>query len=1219
MKQVSKDALNEEQHVAVYSRDCSILVSAPAGSGKTKILVSRILSLLEKDFYHIDQLLVLTFTNAAALEMKQRLQQQLEKRLQEPLSPIVKEHLTLQKQKLTTAYITNFHGFCSTLLKQHGYCIGVSSNFEIVSDPTLIKHQILDTCIASWLEDPTFQTFVHTYFNEYHFQSFKSMLFTFLNLKNTIYDFKQYMEDTKKTIYAPIIESSIDKWKLKDFVIKELMDCAIEGKNKVFELHAFCQRHGLSFFYQNPYTDKKRMALKTPFDAYFGYYQKIIEILKTGDLDTITHTTIDIEKPYTIAWDDETRVFQKEYNSKKTTLTKHFSSTFESLIYPNNEEFKVIMETSLVAIESMYCYMQEFDEAYTSYKKKHNLLDFNDLEQYTLTLLEPNLPVVDSLYHQLKEIMIDEYQDTNQIQETLLMKIANYQEPSIPCFMVGDMKQSIYRFREADPQIFNEKYETFATENSSLQRRIDLKFNYRSNKIVLDSINYIFNQIMDKEIGGLEYYHDESAKLNYDYLRKENCHTEDQKQAVIARIASQKQFATEILVTNKSTSTTSSSEYEAILVAKRISELVNHLTLQNGKVATYKDVVVLMRNATEFITFKKIFDRFSIPTNIVLSQGFLSAVEIIDSIYVLKAIDNHLDDIAFTSLLTGNYAISHFDEEFLMMIKDDTSHSIYQQLMEYLQRTNDIRVQAFMDYYHYLVTYSKTHTVKETMTLFYQDSQYPLFVSSLVNGKQRIANIELFLEKLTNYKQLPLHSVVEQFSQQLDFSINMSPSPVVSNNDNVVSFMTIHKSKGLEFPIVFVSQMHRQFNKQDARSRLISDKNFGISLKPRVVKKGKEYPQETIEYENKYRNLLAHMQTKEMINEEMRILYVALTRASEKLICTGVIESPEVFIKWQEALLNNEEEMMHTSKDTTLLYRNIRKSNSYLDWVGLSIVRHPSFIKKCKEKDWQHAFEDTLIDTLKQNSDTLAIYQNANNGLDNTMHAVFDVRYIDTNTIDTYSIESMRADTIIDESTRKLFSQYKYPYATDIPKTIAVTKKIHDGDRFFQRVDYEEEITPVVQANIRGTIIHSVLEHLPVDKNITIDNELQRLYQSGLYDSKEIAVIQEYQSHIIDFINSDVYLLMTNSVVYKEKSFSFMDDTKQIIHGIFDVVCIQDGLVTIIDYKTDRIKKDTSKEELIALHKEQMEYYKQVLTNVFPTYQIQAIVYYLHINQYVTL
>lgn len=1226
--------LNTEQFNAVYSRDGSILVSAPAGSGKTKILVSRILSLLEDDFYHIDQLLVLTFTNAAALEMKQRLEKELDKRLETNISKESKEHLVLQKQKLPMAYITNFHGFCSTLLKQYGYIIGIASTFEIVSDATLIKHQIVDTCITKWLQREEFTTFISLYFSEYHFRNFKNMIFKFLNLKNTIYDFDQYMDKMKENIYQPVIEESLEQYMLTTTIFSILTNRAIEAKNKVIELRNFCNKNGLTFFYQNPYNDEKRSVLKTPYDCYLAYFTTILQTLETKDFTTLVKQGLPtLEKSYTIKWDEESKPYQSEYNSIKTAINKYYSSKFEDIVYQDTKEFKRIMETSYQAIHYLYQLMEEFDQEYVTYKQLHNLLDFNDLESYTLSLLDTKYPVVDTLYHQLKEIMIDEYQDTNQIQETLIMKIARNKEPMIPCFMVGDMKQSIYRFREADPQIFNQKYLSYGLDKETIlqtkTRRIDLQYNYRSNKIVLDSVNYIFNQIMDKEIGGLEYYNDDSAKLNYDYLRKEGClnleEFEEIKNSAIERLHKETRFTTELLLTNKS-KTLPSSEYEAMMVAKRISELVGHLSLheydQTKDIVEYKDIVVLMRNATEFITFKKVFDRFHIPCNIVLSQGFLDANEIIDSIYVLKALDNHLDDIAFTSLLTGNYIISHFDQSFLLRIKNTECYCIYDQLQYYLQHEgiNDSKAHSFMEYYHELVEYSKNHTVKQTLERFYQDSQYPIFVSALINGKQRLSNLELLIEKLKEMEDLDLHSVVTKFSLQMENNVNMSPGQVLSNNDNVVSFMTIHKSKGLEFPIVFVSQMHKQFNKQDSRERLISDKNLGIALKPRVLKDLGQYHKQVVEYENKYRNLLASFQTKEMLNEEMRIFYVALTRASKKLICTGVIENPEVFIKWQDAICNNEEEdMIRDTKDTTILYRNIRNVNSYLDWMGLTIIRHPDFIRKCKEKNWTHDIDDDTIMILKQNSDKLAIYQNKNNHFDNTRHAKFDIQYIDHSKMDTFIIEHPNTISNYNPSTRTRYASYQYPYANSLKKSIAVTKKIEDGDREFIRADYDENDSSIFSANDRGTIIHSVLEHLPIIKNIDGKQVLQDLCRSGLYSTQQVALIKDYQEHLIDFINSDIYQLMVNSTVYKEKSFSFIDDNKQIIHGIFDVICIHNNTVTIIDYKTDRVKKDSEEDILIALHKPQMEYYIKVLKKVFSSYHIEAIVYYLYCNRYVKI
>lgn len=1232
-KMTQINPLNEGQQLAVETRDCSILVSAPAGSGKTKILVSRILSLLEVDRYDIDQLLVLTFTNAAALEMKQRLEQDLEKRLQQITNPAIKNHLVQQKQKLPTSYITNFHGFCSTLLKQYGYLLAIPNSFEILSDPLLIQHQILDTCIATWLEESTFKEFLTTNFNEYHFHSFKSLLLKGYTISYTFDDFKMYKKIVKEKIYQPMIDmQSIDSWTLASYIKDELKTKAIEGRNKVVELRNYCLLHGLTFFYQNPYTKGKNMELSSPYDTYLKYFSKILQDLDEKSLDTILLNGIpSLEKSYRASFDDETRPFQKEYNAKKTLITKGYTTKFTDLLYTNQEEFSQIMNLSHQTLDTLFTYVSKFEKAYQEYKREHSLLDFNDLETYAHQLLEPQYHVVDTLSKQLKEIMIDEYQDTNQIQETLINKIAHHGQPHIPCFMVGDMKQSIYKFRGGDPEIFNQKYLTYSASKAlSDTKRIDLKFNYRSNKIVLDSVNYICNQIMDTDIGGLEYYHDESAKLNYDYLRKEGAISSDDEanktKLAMSRLEQEDRFTTEVLFIekNKGTSVTTA-EKEAMIVAKKIQTLVGHFMLDDYKVKTriadYKDIVVLMRNTTEFITFKKIFDRYQIPNQIVLSQGFLQAPEIINSIYVLKAIDNPLDDIAMVSLLKGNYTISHFDEQLLVNIRQDTAISVYDNLLAYVQNQEEQtqRVEEFLQYYQDLVLYSKKHLVSETLSKFYQDSQYPLFVSSLINGKQRYANLELLVEHLIQETD-SLHVVVNRYVDKLNHSVSMSPGQVISTNSNTVSFMTIHKSKGLEFPIVFISQLHKQFNKQDSKERMIIDKHLGMTIKPRIKQDIEPYENVSIEYDNKYRKLIASAQTKELIDEEMRVFYVALTRASQKLILTGAIDSFSTLLTWQQKIINNEDDDMIRSHptDTVLLYRNIRNVSNYLEWLGLSIMRHPNIIKQCKEKQFTKQLSDDVLIQLKQQADTIAIYPNPNNHFSNTEHAKFEISLVTDEMIATYSYQKEQRTSSIDTQMYLKYKNFIYPKENNLEKSIAVTKKIVDGDRQFTDIKYDIEENVLINAKDRGTIIHSVLEHLPLDKSIVLEDALHALYQKNVYTSEQMQVIESYKPHLRNFIESEVYQWLVDSqYVYREKKFTLKDDNNQIIHGIFDAIVVQDDIITIIDYKTDRIAQNSPREALIQLHQEQMNYYKKIIRKVFPNNQIKTIVYYLYSNQFV--
>lgn len=1227
--------LNDGQFEAVNTRNCSILVSAPAGSGKTKILVNRIMALIEEENYHVNELLVLTFTNAAALEMKQRLQVALDQRLQEDITPKLTNHLLKQKQLLPKAYITNFHGFCSTLLKQYGYLININSKFEICSDPTIIKHQILDQCIQQWCHDEQFIEFINLYFPEYYFKSFKNALLKFENLSNTIYNFYNYIDEMEQNIYDYIIEGNethYATWPINNKIIELLSKQAKMGLNKVYELANFAKNNNLSFYYQNPFGDDnpKKAALPCPFDCHLKYYHDIIKAIESKDINNIIKASqASLTKSYDARglFNEDNEEAKKEYNRLKNGIVKFYKDTFNDLVYDNYDEFKLTLNASKIPLKKLIHYLKQFKNAYQQYKFENNLLDFNDLEANALQLLEPQYGIANLLYNQLKEIMIDEYQDTNQIQETLINKIADFQEPKINRFMVGDMKQSIYRFREADPKIFNDKYLTF--NHLPNTKRIDLKFNYRSNKIVLDSVNYIFNQIMDIDIGGLDYYLDESAKLNYDYLRKENAKELDELEAITKeasnRLDQETRFTSEVLLSYQTNSSSKDAELEAKMVAKKIQDMVGKLQLDNfdksTRPAKYKDIVVLMRNTRSFIAFKKIFSKYNIPSHIVLSQGFLQSNEVISIINVLKAFDNHLDDIAFTSLLKGNYTISNFNEELLLKIKADDSISMYDNVLNYINTYQESasKLEKFINYYHEMREYFNNHDIKSSLTKFFKDSDYLSFLASLVNGAQRVANMELLLQKLAEMRNEPFHTIVTKFDEMMKNGVNMSPAMVSSNDDNVVSFMTIHKSKGLEFPIVFVSNLQNKFNQQDARERIISDKQLGIAIKPRISSNLSEYHDVVIEYENKYRKVIAKSQTNESIDEEMRIFYVALTRASQKLILTGLIKEPQDIIKWQNYVIVNNDDCIVNPRcnDKVILYLNARKQNSYLDWLGISLMSHDDIINQGINKTLlDDNNNDDLINEIKHNFQTIMIHKSPNLIKENTKHSKFLIKIYSHDDIEQQILINNHQEPSLDLTDYYRYSNFTYPYPILENKAIAVTKKINDGDRNFKDVSYDYD-NLAFEATTRGTIIHSVLEHFEI--NLNLDDNLQRLKELELFTKEEWEVINKYYPHFNEFFKSDVYkIMLTASQLYKEKEFSMLDQG-QIIHGIFDVVCINEDTVTIIDYKTDMIKASTSNEVLIDLHKSQMDYYKKILARVFKQANIQAIVYYLNIDKYVII
>lgn len=1196
---------NEGQLKAIQQRDASILVSAPAGSGKTKILVTRIIELL-KEGYDIFDFLVLTFTEAAGHEMKQRLTEELNELVSSPIDEKLKQHLQIQISQLPHAYITNFHGFCNLLLTKYGYLVDVMPGFEINSDPLIIKKDVLHECEEKWILNEEFQNFLSLYFPGYNLDEFEKVILSIDELSHSIDHFYDFIDEMKKNNYENIT-TSLEDWKLFPYLKQIFYQETIQAYNKLIELKYYCEIHQLTDFYERPDEQtEKNQLLPTPFEAYYDYFDERIQAFQ----DQMTYDTLvslidtPVPKAYNMSWKEIDPNIKKTFTKMKTNILSSYQHAKDAFLEKNAEEFVKKIQVSFQAIDMIVSkgnLLYQFQIAYQARKKELNQLDFADLETYTHELLKPQYGIIDILYHRLKEIMVDEYQDTNQIQESLLLKISQYQIPHIPLFMVGDMKQSIYRFRQADPQIFSHKYETFSLTDEDCQKtqtkRIDLVYNYRSSKIVLDSINYIFNQIMDKHIGGLEYYLDESARLNYDYAGKEH----NQKETARERFFQDTHLATEILIDiYNPKSSLDKEQYEAHMVAQKIIQLKQNMKLKN-KPIEYKDIVVLMRSTPSFLTFKKVFDHYQIPNHIVLSQGFMKANEVENMLTLLKAIDNPYDDVSLLSVLNQPYTFSHISLETIANIRvDHKDISLY----ECLSISSDSSIIQFLEVFHELKTYSLNHSPYDLMKKIYEITDYPLFVSKLINGAQRKANLDLLLEVIQqNQEHTPyLHDLIDVLINNSD----CAPAQISSGDNNTVEFMTIHKSKGLEFPIVFVCQMHKQFNTQDSKERIMIDKRLGIAIKPRVKVSTENINNITVEYENCYRNLIARYQLDESINEEMRILYVALTRASEKLILTGVIKSLDEIVDIQEKLLVNEDADIFHEKGagTILLYDRLRKTNNYLSWILASILRHPHIIEQCLS-----------IPELKTHAKKLQNYHfEKQMSFDSTEHALFSMTLTNDEQIESFIPHYPKQTTIIDRTLQKHYDSFVYPYDIEKPQTLAVTKLQEIADDHFLSLSNEEE-TSSISATDKGTLVHLLLSYLSFQHD-DINMLIHQLYQEGLYNEDGLYTLLDYQDKLEQFIKSPYYEMISKaSYIYKEKSFAYYDEElQQTIHGIFDLVFVYDNEIYVLDYKTDRISKNNSDESLIKKHQVQLNYYQKVMKEMYHQ-NIKAIVYYLHISK----
>ena len=1188
---------NKEQQAAIDLRGKTILVSAPAGSGKTRILVARLISLIINDHYSVNEFLVLTFTKAAGNEMRQRLNISLHEEALRPYDEKTIEHIEKQIQLLPHAYITTFDSFCKTLLEKYGYLIGIMPGFKVNPSPNLIKNQALEACLEKWVKEESFRDYAYRHNSKNNFDDLKELLMNLQNTTNSFVDFHHFLDEVHDKYYS---FDEFGNQSILEGITRLYREVCLKSLSSYNILYLFCERNDISYFFET----EEDATKPAPADALYDYFSGLYEALKQPlTFDTLQSLLSQKIVMSSIKWKelDADDTVKKTYTKLKANVTEPLNRMKKSLSISSLEEFKSLLDYSFQDITFLLGkngLLDQFNLAYSQIKKERNELDFHDLEEYATKLLSDDFPVIERLNHTLKEIMIDEYQDTNEIQENLVTKIAHYDQ-EIPMFMVGDMKQSIYRFRQADPSIFQYKFDTFTkledmTENDTCIR-IDLKYNYRSEKVVLDSVNYIFDSIMDTQVGGLEYIHGDNAILRYDF---------DAKGTTLSELEKNHDFDTDILLSfyddldslsyrithpHAKKEDLSKQELEAHMIAQKIIQMrkENHYD--------YHDFAVLMRSTTEFITYKKVFERYHIPANITLSGGLFESNEVISMITLLKALVNPYDDIAMLSVLHNHFLFSHFTENEILELRDD-EEPLYINLTHH----NSPKVEHFLEVFEILRSDAKKLSPYETLKRCLKETDYQAFVSQLMNGEQRSANLDILLETFRTNKEYPY---LKDYLELLDSSIDQAPGFIASDENDAVEFMTIHKSKGLQFPVVFVSSLHKKFNSADESAPIIISQHHGIASYVSALEQSM-YGSIVCKYDHPYSQMLRKLIHQETINEEMRILYVALTRAEKKLILTGTIQDEEDIVSIARQVKANDTDPTIKQGDGVVYNLMMRSVNNYLSWILMAVLRN-------------HDFQKELIRYIPGIGHYLLLQRSSFKELDNpdTSLARFHCTIRHSQDIINH-IPQYAKITLSDQfEAYKKYYDYQYSYPV-LPRSEAVTSMEEmkaDNTHF----DFKSEDSTYL-ATDKGTLVHNVLSYF----NFKDDNPeklIQYLYQKQMFDQEGFTILENYLPHFHAFMASDIYHLISQSQkIYQEKSFRYKDEKGQIINGIFDLVFITENDVYVLDYKTDRVSSDNSEDDLKALHHTQLSYYSKVLKEIFHK-DVHAIVYYLHIDKAIYL
>lgn len=1142
----------EEQRLAIETKNCNLLVAAGAGSGKTAVLVERILQKMIQDGIDIDKLLVVTFTNAAASEMRERIAKRLYEELEK--NPNMQKQITL----LSKANICTLHSFCLKVIRDHFFEVDLDPNFRIgeQTECELLKLEAIDELMEESYEqeDPEFEELVSTYTGNRDDTALREMVLhihrfiqstpspeKWLEEKCEMYHIEG-LEDFSKTVWGNLllenfkqeIQAQIEELKLLE---EELVD----------------------------------------YPPYLLTIQEDISALKAIGMDH--HTWDDLVKQMQLLdftklkpckeIDEDLKDAVKEAREKmKKNIREYWRDT---IFTTSSAEIFSDMNRIYHTLLSLSHFILKFDERFTHKKREKNILDFNDIEHIALKLLTEKEEVQKRYREQFEEILIDEYQDSNLIQEAIIQAISKNK-----VFMVGDVKQSIYRFRQARPELFLEKYKRYG-EKGSEDKKILLLKNFRSNQNIIDATNDIFQEIMSEEIGEIDYTEDEFLQFGADYYPVAGDDVE------IHLIEKNTEELEDDTIEEKP-------QLEARVIAHRIEELIAHGEVYDKNLgamrkAQYRDMVILMRATSGYadIFVQELTER-NIPVYADNQMGYFEQTEVQIMTSLLKILDNPMQDIPLLAVMRSQIGNLTIEELTTIRLLDRTC-SFYEAMQKFASA--DVKVegdeslsQKVKNFFHQLEKWRNQASylsIHDLLWLLYRETGYYYYVSLLPDGKKRVANLKLLLARAKAFEATTYRGLFN-FLNYIDHvrasNSDLESSKLIGENENVVRLMSIHKSKGLEFPIVFLAGTTRKFNERDFQDKIVLHQELGLGAD--VIKYEKR-----ITYPSIPKLAMIQEARREALSEEMRILYVAMTRAREKLIITALSSDIE----------KTYEEM---SKKVTSY--TIRKAKNFFDWIGHVVIEKKPHWKIQK---WNTSDLTKLSVLPKEEKDTVL-----------------------------YRIQQLTKNVDDTEIAQKLSWQYPHQIATQLPTKISISEM-----KRMQRTEEEErnltDLSLLEKPNFMGetiesgasygTRVHLILQNLDYQ-----EPKIEKYLEDLSEETKKLIMTQ-----IKTYEKSKLYeRIQKSQQVYREISFNLNISANEIYHfeqnideevmlqGIIDLYFVEDGEIVLVDFKTDAVKEE---EELIQKYHMQLAYYKRALEEITGMKVKESMIYSLKLGKEVDI
>ncbi|MCH5342897.1 MAG: helicase-exonuclease AddAB subunit AddA [Acetatifactor sp.] len=1191
----------KEQQQVIKLHDRNILVSAAAGSGKTAVLVERIIRMVcdETTPVDIDRLLIVTFTNAAASEMRERIAAGIAEQLR--LHP-ESEHIQKQSTLLHNAQITTIDSFSLFLLRNHFNEIGLDPAFRVADEGEIrlmqqdVLSQLLEDAFAE--KDTAFEACV-----EYFCPGGRESVLEghILNLSRYAASFpwpEEWLLERKKDYCAEnveeLLQSSYGKY-LREHVAHLLEGCV----EKLKQVQRLCESTDGPYMYGDLVEQELEQLADLASCGSLEEYGTRLSAVSFGRLPSKKDDSVSPAKR------ELAKQMRGEVKDMVQEMAEHFFATPLELAAKQGK-------ACVAPVATLIDLVVEFDGRMRERKQEKKLVDFSDMEHYALDILlvrkngevHPS-PVALEYRQYFVEVLIDEYQDSNLVQEYLLRAVSGEEDGRFNRFMVGDVKQSIYKFRLARPELFLEKYRNY--KEDGVEQRIDLSRNFRSRPQVVDSVNELFSRIMSRQNGGIEYDDKAALYAGAVYPENEGCESE--------LLLVERAPAGEMVSGGTQDKAMGARQLEALTVAHKIKKLKAFFLVTDKESGTlrpvkYSDMVILLRTTSGWDEeFKQVLEEEGIPVHITSKTGYFAASEVQELLQFLRVLDNPLQDIPLFGAMKSIFG--GFTEEEIALIRSyEKRCPLYEALCAYagdfiddcakdeklVQKSRDFlsRISDYRDATVYL-------PIRDLLKRVTDDYDYLDYVTALPSGSKRRANVEMLFTKASDFEQTSYFGLFHfvRYMEQLEkYDVDYGAADLLDENADVVRIMSIHKSKGLEFPVAFVVGLSKRFNMQDVNQSLIVDMDLGLACD--YVDPGRRVRNKTLR-----RTVLSRKLREDSLAEELRVLYVALTRVREKLILTASLENAQE--KWKLA---------EEQAGERLPYIDFIEAGSYLNFL-LPVLGQTSV--QVSVVSGEELAGETFSEQVHLYGRRSSLEQSS--------------AYVDEE-----ALHSLKERFSYEYPYRNLEKLYTKTTVSEL-KIAAMAEKDEAAYHAFE----EKEIVPYipvfrrekeqVSGTVRGNAYHRAMELLDFETllggQFTKFPENYEVYRVGLDrgrlsgdlhtflegETASLRLPQEYlealrEQKLIGFLEQEIAYRMwaaqRRDQLYREQPFvlgieagrlsqEFPAEEKVLIQGIIDVFFIEDGELVLLDYKTDVIH---SMEDLWNRYAVQLDYYAEALTKL---------------------